>query len=112
MDDFIPNIDLSNPEAAKEFGRMPRKFWQCQNSACAKVVPSITASAPLAMALQISPPVRMPPSVMIGTYRPVRWKYSCRAAAHSKVAVTCGTPTPVTSRVVQAAPGPTPTNTP
>ena len=40
MDDFIPNIDLSNPEAAKEFGRMPRKFWQCQNSACAKVVPN------------------------------------------------------------------------
>ena len=38
--DFIPNIDLNNPEAAKEFGRMPRKFWQCQNSACAKVVPN------------------------------------------------------------------------
>ena len=33
--------------------------------------PSITASAPEAMALAMSPPVFMPPSVMIGTWRPV-----------------------------------------
>ena len=36
MNDFIPNID--NVEMAKELGRMTKKFWQCQNSACAKVV--------------------------------------------------------------------------
>ena len=72
----------------------------------------MAASAPATNALHRSPPVLIPPSMMMGTYRPVRLWYSSRAAAQSMVAVTCGTPTPVTSRVVQAAPGPTPTRTP
>ena len=38
MNDLIPNIDPA--EQAKALGRMPRKFWQCQNSSCAKVVPN------------------------------------------------------------------------
>mgnify|MGYP003642366087 FL=1 len=38
MNDFIPNIDPV--EEAKSLGRMPRKFWQCQNSSCAKVIPN------------------------------------------------------------------------
>ena len=40
---------------------------------------------------------------------PVSLRYVSRAAAHSEVAETCGTPIPRTSREVQAAPGPTPT---
>ncbi len=31
MNDFNPNIKPAN---------MPRKFWQCQNSSCAKVIPN------------------------------------------------------------------------
>ena len=42
---------------------------------------------------------------------PVSAKKASRAAATSLIAVTCGTPMPRTSRVVQAAPGPTPTKT-
>ena len=38
-------------------------------------------------------------------------KYAFRAAATSLIAVTWGTPIPRTSRVVHAAPGPTPTKT-
>src|SRR2546428_3791820 len=72
----------------------------------------MTASAPQASALQTSPPLLMPPSVTIGTYRAVFLKYASRAAAQSTVAVTCGTPRPSTPRLVQAAPGPTPINTP
>ena len=40
------------------------------SSARAKALPIITASAPQAKALQISPPLFIPPSVMMGTYRP------------------------------------------
>ena len=58
------------------------------SSDCASGVPIITASAPQARALHRSPPVRMPPSVMMGTYLPVRLKNSSRAAAQSMVAVT------------------------
>ena len=47
----------------------------------------------------------MPPSAMTGT--PCRTRHS----AQSKTAVTCGTPTPATTRVVQIEPGPTPTLT-
>jgi hypothetical protein len=64
------------------------------------------------MALAMSPPVFIPPSVMTGTYRPVSARNRSRAAATSIVADTCGTPIPSTSRVVQAAPGPTPTRIP
>ena len=39
MNDFIPNIEES-PELAAALGRMRRKFWQCQNSSCARVVPN------------------------------------------------------------------------
>ena len=56
--------------------------------------------------------MRMPPSVMTATRRPLRRSCSSRAAATSAVAVTWGTPTPRTPRVVQAAPGPTPTRMP
>ena len=74
--------------------------------------PIITASAPQAIALAMSPPVRIPPSAMTLTYLPVARRCSARAAAASEIAVACGTPTPRTPRVVQAAPGPTPTSTP
>ena len=73
--------------------------------------PSITTSAPAAIALASPPPRRMPPSATTGTYRPVSLRYASRAAATSLMAVTCGTPMPRTSRVVHAAPGPTPTKT-
>jgi len=44
----------------------------------------------------------MPPSAMTGTPAP-------RAArAHSNIAVICGTPAPLTTRVVQIEPGPMP----
>ena len=39
---------------------------------CAKGVPIMTASAPAANDLQRSPPVRIPPSVTMGTYLPDR----------------------------------------
>src|SRR5229473_139651 len=80
--------------------------------ALANALPTITASEPQASALQTSPPLLIPPSVMIGTYFPVLLKYASRAAAQSTVAVTCGTPNPSTPRLVQAAPGPTPISTP
>ena len=82
------------------------------SSAPASGEPIITASAPDAKALQTSAPMRMPPSVITATRRPVRCSCSSLAAATSAVAVTCGTPTPSTPRVVQAAPGPTPTRIP
>jgi hypothetical protein len=74
--------------------------------------PIITASAPQAIALAMSPPVRMPPSAMTLQYVPVSRRCWTRAALASEIAVACGTPTPRTPRVVQAAPGPTPTSTP
>jgi len=40
MDNFIPDIQVTDSESAKALGRMPRKFWQCQNSSCAKSVPN------------------------------------------------------------------------
>src|SRR5215471_16864746 len=86
----------------------PRPGASC---ALANALPTMTASAPQASALQTSPPLLIPPSVMIGTYRDVFLKYASRAAAQSTVAVTCGTPSPSTPREVQAAPGPTPTKT-
>ena len=74
--------------------------------------PIITASAPQAKALAMSPPVRMPPSAITFTYWPVSSMCCERAACTSAIAVACGTPMPSTPRVVQAAPGPTPTSTP
>ena len=49
----------------------------------------------------MSPLVRMPPSAMTGT--------PLAARAASMIAVSCGTPTPATIRVVQIEPGPIPT---
>ncbi len=72
----------------------------------------MTASAPQAIALAMSPPVRMPPSAITLQYWPVSIRCWMRAAAASAMAVACGTPTPSTPRVVHAAPGPTPTSTP
>ena len=66
----------------------------------------MTASAPQAIALEMSPPVRMPPSAITFTYWPVSSRCWVRAAEASAIAVACGTPTPSTPRVVQAAPGP------
>ena len=62
--------------------------------------------APAARAFTRSPEPRIPPSAMIGT------PADAAAAAQSRIAVSCGTPAPVTTRVVQVDPGPTPTLTP
>src|SRR5262245_53654762 len=68
--------------------------------------PIITDEAPAASALVRSPEYLMPPSAMIGT------PDDFAAIAHDATAVTWGTPTPVTTRVVQMEPGPMPTFTP
>src|ERR1700684_706104 len=67
--------------------------------------PSITVSAPAAMALAMSPENWMPPSAITGT------PAGPAARAASYTAVICGTPTPATTLVVQIVPGPTPTLT-
>ena len=67
--------------------------------------PIITVSAPAARAFATSPENLMPPSEMIATPEPLA------AATASPTAVSCGTPTPATIRVVQIEPGPTPTLT-
>ena len=66
----------------------------------------MTVSAPATMALAMSPEYWSPPSPMTGTP-------TARAACAARwMAVTWGTPTPATTRVVQIEPGPTPTLTP
>ena len=60
----------------------------------------------------ISPPFFMPPSATTGTYRPVSARYWSRAAATSRSRSPAGRRCPATSRVVQAAPGPTPRRSP
>ena len=67
--------------------------------------PSMTQSAPAAIAFGISPVYLMPPSAMTGTPDPLS------AAATSSTAENCGNPTPATTRVVQIEPGPIPTFT-
>ena len=67
--------------------------------------PTITAAAPAAIALAMSPEKRIPPSAMTGIPVP------SSASTASETAVICGTPTPVTIRVVQIEPGPIPTFT-
>jgi hypothetical protein len=71
----------------------------------AKRLPIITASAPAANALTRSPEVLMPPSAITGVVSPA----SCNPRTASMIAVNCGTPKPVTMRVVQIEPGPMPT---
>ena len=72
------------------------------SSVPAKSEPIITESAPAAIAFATSPENFTPPSAMIGTPEPFA------AATHSTIAVICGTPAPVTTRVVQIEPGPMP----
>ena len=61
--------------------------------------------APAERPLTTSPENLMPPS-------PMQQRSISRAAReHSMIAVTCGTPTPATTRVVQMEPGPMPTLT-
>ena len=61
--------------------------------------------APPATALARSPEYLTPPSATIGV--PVR----AASSATSMIAVSWGTPTPATTRVVQIEPGPMPTFT-
>ena len=72
------------------------------SSVPAKAPPIITASAPAAIALARSPEKRTPPSAISGTPLPAI------ALATASIAMICGTPTPVTMRVVQIEPGPMP----
>ena len=65
----------------------------------------MTVSAPATSALAMSPEYCRPPSAMTGM------PCSRAASEASYTAVTCGTPTPATTRVVQIEPGPTPTLT-
>ena len=60
-------------------------------------------SAPAASALARSPEYLMPPSAITGT------SAFFAASTASMIAVSCGTPTPATIRVVQIEPGPMPT---
>src|SRR5215210_986744 len=67
----------------------------------------------------MSPELRMPPSAMRVGWCPTRGRALRRSASHQRsiaartfsTAVICGTPQPVTMRVVHTAPGPTPTFT-
>lgn len=67
------------------------------------MLPTIAQDAPAAIALAKSPENLIPPSAITGT--------SPATAAASMIAVSCGTPTPATIRVVQIEPGPMPTFT-
>src|SRR5213083_2483910 len=73
------------------------------SSVPASIEPIITLAAPAASAFTTSPEYLMPPSAITGT--------SPAPSTASTMAVICGTPTPVTTRVVQIEPGPTPTFT-
>jgi hypothetical protein len=71
----------------------------------AKAEPIIAVEAPAASALARSPEYLMPPSAITGA------PDSRAARKASDTAVSCGTPTPATIRVVQMEPGPMPTFT-
>jgi len=73
------------------------------SSVPARRLPSITHSAPAAIAFATSPLYLIPPSAITGT------SYSIHACATEAIAVICGTPTPATTLVVQIEPGPIPT---
>jgi hypothetical protein len=105
---------LGIPVLPEDTAATPLRFDMPPGASVARASgePTMTASAPQAIALEMSPPVRMPPSAMTFTYWPVSSRCWVRAAEASAIAVACGTPTPSTPRVVQAAPGPTPTRTP
>lgn len=61
--------------------------------------------------MAISPDCRIPPSAITGTLRPPRATNSLIPSTAFITAVIWGTPTPVTTRVVQIEPGPMPTFT-
>jgi len=65
----------------------------------------MTASAPAARAFVMSPENLIPPSAISGILA------SRVARAHARIAVICGMPAPLTTRVVQMEPGPMPTFT-
>ncbi len=75
------------------------------SSVPASIEPIMTVSAPAATALAASPENFTPPSAMTGT------PYLRATAETSAMAVSWGTPTPATTRVVQMEPGPMPTLT-
>ena len=81
-----------------------RKLSPGASSVPASMEPIITVCAPAASAFTTSPEYLIPPSAITGT-RPAA------PSTASSTAVSCGTPTPVTTRVVQMEPGPTPTFT-
>jgi hypothetical protein len=81
-----------------------RKLSPGLSSVPASSEPIMTVDAPAASALTMSPEKRMPPSAMTGMR-------SSTPRTASMMAVSCGTPTPVTTRVVQMLPGPMPTLT-
>jgi hypothetical protein len=66
----------------------------------------MTQCAPAAMALAMSPEIA---DAAVGDQRHAG---ALRAPSRRGDAVICGTPTPVTTRVVQMEPGPMPTLTP
>src|SRR3974390_2251735 len=65
--------------------------------------PTMAQSAPAEIALARSPEYLMPPSAITGV------PFAFAASTQSMMAVSCGTPTPATTRVVQIEPGPSPT---
>ena len=69
------------------------------------MLPSMTLSAPAAIALAKSPENLIPPSAMTGI------PFFFMLETTSAIAVIWGTPTPVTILVVQIEPGPIPTFT-
>ncbi len=71
----------------------------------ASIEPIIAQCAPAAIALAMSPENLIPPSAITG------WPLRPASSAQSSTAVSCGTPTPATMRVVQIEPGPMPTLT-
>ena len=87
---FLPLYKISSPGAS---------------SVPANIPPSITQSAPAAIAFTTSPDNLIPPSAI--TPIPFSWQTSATCIT----AEIWGTPTPATTLVVQIEPGPTPTFT-
>ena len=67
--------------------------------------PSMTVEAPAAMAFTMSPEYVMPPSAITGR------SSCCARRVVNQMADSCGMPAPLTTRVVQIEPAPTPTFT-
>src|SRR6202030_1970621 len=80
-----------------------RKTSPGVSSVPASSEPTMAQSAPAATALARSPEYLMPPSAITGVL------LFFATSTESMIAVSCGTPTPATMRVVQIEPGPMPT---